>query len=228
VLQVRPDAGTDRAVVVQVAADVARALVLDVPTLLALQVHSDSGQAALAGTGALNTDDRNRLEFGAPVAHYAGEAFDLHDERRSRDPSTGLELERWLRDHPLDAAQAEHVWRALSATHLPQDALVRSAADAWLSQAPDSTPAKLAVARSAWAQTEAAAVRELLGPVVRAGERDPDVITLWLRSELAEARRAGTLWNPIDVDEPLRIAKEVVANHPEHLKLAEVLKEAAK
>ncbi|MFT3843399.1 MAG: methyltransferase [Myxococcaceae bacterium] len=212
----------------KVADDVARALVLDVPTLLALQVHSDQGQAALAGTGALNTDDRNRLEFGAPVAHYAGEAFDLHDERRSKETTTGLELEQWLRQQPLDASQAEHVWRALSATHLPQDALVRSSADAWLTAAPESIRAKVAVARSAWAQTEAAAVRELLAPVVRAGERDPDVIALWLRSELAEAKRSGALWNPVDLEEPLRIAKEVVAKHPEHAKLAQALEEAAK
>ncbi len=209
-----------------VAQDLARAEVPDLVTLLSQQVHSDPGQAAFAGSGPLNTDDRNRLEFGSPVAHYADEAIDLHDERKSKDRGAGLELAAYLRQHPLDAPGAAHVFQSLSGDHPAQDVLVRSAAEQWLMHEPQSPRALCAVARSAWAQSESAAVRELLGPRVLAGERDPEVVTWWLKSELSGARRAGALWNPWDLGQALEIAREVARLHPGDAKLADALKEA--
>jgi hypothetical protein len=133
--------------------DLARIRIHDLLTLLFKQVHTDAAQKAWGGQGDLNTDDRNRLEYEAPVAFFLrGGRFKLGDQRRKpKGTPTGTALEGYLKEHPLTLAQAKELSDNIGFFHPDEDPLVRSTAEAWLELAPDDDAAKFEVARAALA-----------------------------------------------------------------------------
>ncbi len=118
-------------------------------TLLAKQMHSDQGQAELAGQGRINTDDTNILEYQSPKAFFLRKNAILPDERAYGRPSERLFFHDWLQHHELTALDAAEMWRNLVRFHPHDDGLVEAAAERWLKLAPEDPKAHEAVAEIA-------------------------------------------------------------------------------
>jgi spermidine synthase len=198
-----------------VAVDLARIHVHEVTTLLARQVQSDGFQKRFGGEGRINTDDHNLLEYGSPIAYFTASELQVPDERTNSSHGAALELARWTHDQPLTAAQLEDAWRSLSWVHPPEAALVRSMAEAWLESAPGSKDAAVAVTRSALASGDVSRARAALVPFIALGEREPEVVSQWLLTRRAEARREGAPWHLIDVSDAVELGRSVLAEQPD-------------
>lgn len=165
--------------------DLARIRIHDILTLLFKQVHTDAAQKAWGGQGDLNTDDRNRLEYEAPVAFFLRSGrFKLGDQRREpKGTPTGLALEGYLREHPLTVAQAKELSDNIGFFHPDEDPLVRSTAEAWLALAPDDEAAKFEVARAALATGDVTAAHALAdGAKAKTQVQWQTALTSWERS----------------------------------------------
>ena len=211
----------------RVAQDLARVKVRGVATLLARQVHSDEGQLEVAGAGPVNTDDLNLLEYRSPRAYFMGASEPIRDERRPPDLGRRLAWSRFVAERGLGAEDAKGVYQSLAWVHSEDDALVRSAAEAWAERDPQSHEAALAVARSAWLQRDAATARALLDARVEQGARDPWLVAFWLELHRRRAMREHAPWNPQSVDAALRVAREVLAANPDHPELRTAVGRAA-
>lgn len=169
--------------------DLARVDVQGVDGVLALQVMAGDELAAWAGEGPLNTDDFNQLEYRAPVAFFAGQSAHPPDGRRRPSSWPGLQVSRWLAAHPLDAARAAAVFRAVSSGQLDDDPLRRPAAQRWLTLAPDDPDAQRSLATIALRQWEPALARAALP------ERPPvDRAALALEAELLDRYQRRAPW----------------------------------
>jgi spermidine synthase len=198
----------------EVKEDLARLKLHDVTTLLARQVHGDEGQKKFGGTGPVNTDDLNLLEYGSPVAYFVSGDVVVPDERTGPEQGRTLELSRWLDAHPLTAPQAEDLTRHLAWVHGVAHPLVRGAADAWLRLAPESDAARTFVAASALGQGAYPTAREVLAEPIARGAREPDLVTQWLVLHRAEAKRERAPWRKVELDEALKLGEEVLREHP--------------
>lgn len=149
----------------EVAEDLARAHIHGALGLLAKQVHSVEGQAAFAGTGPVNTDDRDRLEYAAPKAFYLarGTVF-VQDERRAPDLGKRLALSKLLVSEPMRSEQARWLYENFSGGHGAGAPLTRAAAERWLALSPEDPDAQKALGRSAFEQGDLSLAKRLLGP----------------------------------------------------------------
>jgi predicted membrane-bound spermidine synthase len=152
--------------------------------VLALEQASSEGLATWAGTGALNSDDKNLLEYRAPVAFFADQAASPPDERRRPSRFGRLELTRYLERNPLDATSAARVHLAVSSGQNEDSPLRRSSAAAWMRLAPDEPTPREAYAKVALEQGDADAAKAALEPMHRDADRQ-----LELRAALADQRR---------------------------------------
>lgn len=148
-LELEVDALSRRLAQPPVRASLAAVGVEGVEGLLALEAAPADALARYAGDGPLNTDDLNRLEYGAPRAFFAGAVAHLPDVRRRPSQAPSLALHRWLVDHPLDAAGAGRLARALDVAARHDGGLQRAAALTWLELAPDDAEARALVSRLA-------------------------------------------------------------------------------
>jgi spermidine synthase len=180
-------------------------------TLLARQLQSDQGQLAFAGQGPVNTDDRNRLEYGSPVAYFVEDTVDVPDERRAPTWGRGLELERWRTDHPLTLAEVKDLYGSLSVVHPLKDTLVRATAERWLELDPTSVDAAVAVARSAIEQGNTTVAQRLLAPIVAGGERAAAVLIPFLIATRSQVKREAASWRPVAGCEQLEAGRQAVA-----------------
>ncbi|MHB8874975.1 MAG: fused MFS/spermidine synthase [Myxococcaceae bacterium] len=205
----------ERMAIPAVAADLARVGVLDLPTLLAKQVHSDEGQAEFAGKGPINTDDENTLEYASPIAFFLSRdpAF-VRDERRSPDGGRRLALFGYLAAHPLTAVQAERLYRNLTVIHRPPDPLIRAAAERWFALAPEDPGAAAALASAAIAQEDAATARAVLQPFLERGHREPSLVSAHLAARALEVSLTRAVWNPVEVDDALALGRDALAAAP--------------
>ncbi len=195
----------------------------EVPTLLARQLQSDEAQKAWAGTGPVNTDDLNLLEYGSPIAYFVAANVNVGDERTGPEQGRRLALTAYLAQHPLTAAQARDLHDNLAWVHRPGDAVVRSSAETWLRLDPESIEAAVAVATAALEQRDAHAVDAVLGPLIARGERSPAVVTPWLRAQRAGRAHGGGPWVPVDVSAAVALGREVAKANPTDGKLREAL-----
>ena len=100
-------------------------------------MHSEQGQLEFAGTGPINTDDHNLLEYASPVAFFLHQLETrVRDERRGPDGGERLWLHRYSRKNPPTAEQAAHLYRNLDRNHAINDPLLRGAAALWYALAP--------------------------------------------------------------------------------------------
>ena len=195
------------------AAELAR-LGIGAPTdVLVRQAQSDQGQAAFAGEGDTNSEDRDLLRFGAPVAAFVGGDATVPDERTGPTRGRALELARWTQRAPFGPVQYRGALEHLGRVQLPNDPLLRALAEAWHAQAP-TVEAAVALAQTALAQGSPSVARRALEPWVAAGARQPEVITQWLVLRWAELRRQGAPWNPVEVADAVALGREAVAAHP--------------
>jgi spermidine synthase len=207
-----------------VAADLARIRTHEVTTLLGRQLHSDPGQLAFAGTGPVNTDDANRLEYGSPIAYFVETSVEVTDERRPPTLGHGLELERWRVGHPETVDEVRDLYASLSWVHDANDGLVRATAERWLELAPQSVEAATAVARAALAQGNTAVADQVLTPVVEAGARTAAVLIPWLQATRSKVRREAAPWKLVTGCERLTIGRSAVAaTDDEREQLAEAI-----
>lgn len=206
----------------EVREDLARVRVHELTTLLARQVHGDSGQLAAGGEGPVNTDDHNRLEYGSPIGYFVAQAVDVQDERTGPSQGAGLWLADYLKAHPLTAAQAKDIYGSFVWVHSPKDALVRAAAEQWLALAPEDVEAHVAVAEAAMAQGNADRARAVLAGPIAEGHREPATVAAWVDARRNQVRREAAPWNPVEVADVLALGRAVLAEHPAH----EGLKEA--
>ena len=167
--------------------DLGRTDIHDVFGLLAKQVHSDEGQREFAGIGPINTDDRNLLEYAAPVAFFLqNQETRVHDERRGPEGGSRLWIHRYLQEHPPTAEQAADLYRNLDRNHAINDPLIRGAAALWYSLEPDSLEARVALANTTLAQKDLTLAESVLAPALERGKDDP-------RFDL---RVAASWWRP--------------------------------
>jgi hypothetical protein len=206
----------------EVAKDLARIRVHEVTTLLGRQVHHDEAQKAYGGTGPVNTDDHNLLEYGSPIAYFVAADVRIDDERTGPTLGAKLEWARWRAEHPATAAEAKDLYASLSWVHPPNDPLVRASAEAWLALEPESVEAATAVARAALVQGNATLARKVTQPFVDKGERAAGLVKEWLISLRAQVRREAAPWHPVDLGPALEIGRQVLSAHPddEDLELA--------
>ncbi len=206
--------------------DLGRTDIHDVFGLLAKQVHSDEGQREFAGTGPINTDDRNLLEYAAPVAFFLqNQETRVHDERRGPDGGARLWIHRYLQEHPPTAEQAAHLYSNLDRNHAINDPLLRGAAALWFSLAPDSLEARVALASTTIAQKDLTLAESVLAPALDRGREDPHFVTAWLKLMTARAWGSRTAWTPVSgLTEAVALGQAQVAAHPDDPELAKALK----
>lgn len=199
----------------------ARVDITDVFGLLSRQVHSAEGQLAFAGPGPINTDDRNLLEYAAPIAFFEGRAeLPVHDERRGPDGGARLLVHDYLRDHPPTAEQAARLYRSLARSHLQDDGVLLGAAKLWHSLAPESAEAAVALAEIALARHDVTLAASLLEPQVAQGNRDPRLVAAFLRLETARTWAERTVWTPVKGEKTVAVGREALAAHPDDAGLA--------
>jgi len=206
--------------------DLGRTDIHDVFGLLAKQVHSDEGQREFGGTGPINTDDRNLLEYAAPVAFFLqNQETRVHDERRGPDGGSRLWIHRYLQEHPPTAQQAADLYRNLDHNHAINDPLIRGAAALWHSLDPDSLEARVALANTTLAQKDLTLAESVLAPALERGKEDPRFVSAWLRLVAARAWASRTAWTPVTgLSEAVALGQRQVAAHPEDAELAKALK----
>lgn len=134
--------------------DLAHVNVSGADGVLALQMMSGDHTARFAGEGALNRDDFNLLEYRAPEAFFTERLAHVPDARRLPSKAASLEISRWLREHPLDAASARRIARAVASGQLEDAPIRRAAAMAWASLAPDDVEARMMLSAIAVRQRE--------------------------------------------------------------------------
>jgi hypothetical protein len=206
--------------------DLGRTDIHDVFGLLAKQVHSEQGQIEFAGTGPINTDDHNLLEYAAPVAFFLqNQDTSVHDERRGPDGGTRLWIHRYLRENPPSAEQAAHLYRNLDHNHAINDPLLRGAAALWYSLAPDSLEARVALANTAMAQKDLTLAESVLAPVQERGSKDPSFVSAWMKLVAARAWASRTAWTPASgLTEAAALGRQQRVEHPADQELAKALK----
>lgn len=206
--------------------DLGRTDIHDVFGLLAKQVHSDQGQQEFVSTGPINTDDRNLLEYAAPVAFFLqNQETRVHDERRGPDGGARLWIHRYLQENPPTAEQAANLYRNLDRNHAVNDPLLRGAAALWYSLAPDSLEARVALATTTIAQKELTLAESVLAPALDRGREDPRFVTAWMKLMTARAWSTRTAWTPLaGLSETVALGQAQVAAHPDDPELYKALK----
>jgi spermidine synthase len=216
----------ERMALPDVRADLARVEIHDAFGLLSKQVHSEEGQLDFAGPGPINTDDENLLEYASPIAFFVSNLdVRVKDERRSPDGGSRLFIHQYLREHPPTAEQAARLYRNMDLSHAANDPLVRAVAGLWHQLAPDSQPAAVALAKAALVQHDVGLAASLLEPRVARGEREPALVTAYLRLAATRTWALRTVWTPTKAPEALAIGRDVAAAHPEDADLAKALRE---
>jgi hypothetical protein len=196
-------------------------------TLLSKQVHSEQGQLEFAGTGPVNTDDRNILEYAAPVAFFL-QKIDMRfqDERRSPDGGSRLWVHRYLQEHSPTAEEAARMFRSIDANRVVDDPLIRSAAEFWYSRAPESIEARVALASAALAQKDLSAAESLLMPALEQGRQQPRFVTAWLKLAAARAWASRSVWTPAPgLTEALTLGRQAAAANPGDSELVQAFEE---
>lgn len=211
----------------EVREDLARVGIHDVFTLLSKQVHSEQGQLEFAGAGPVNTDDRNILEYAAPVAFFL-QKIDMRfqDERRSPDGGSRLWVHHYLQEHSPTAEEAARMFRSIDANRVADDPLIRSAAAFWYSRAPESLEARVSLASAAIAQKDLSAAESLLTPALEQGRQKPRFVTAWLRLAAARVWASRSVWTPAPgLTEALALGRQAAAAHPGDSELAQAFEE---
>ena len=217
-----PEVMAQRMVPPAVAEDLRRLGITRVSTLLARQVHSDEGQLAFAGTGPVNTDDHNILEYLSPIAYFmSGEAVALFDERISGGDA--LAFTPYAKAHPLDAAAWGELFENLHHVHGEGDALLRSVAERWLAEAPGEYAPSLALARCQLAQDDLSAALATLSPQVNGESPGPEVMALYLQAVARLRAHRGSVFQSSNVTADLERARQVLSRNPNYVELREAL-----
>jgi hypothetical protein len=214
----------ERIAVEPVKSDLARIRIIGLVTLLFKQVHTDAAQKAWGGEGDLNTDDRNRLEYQAPVAFFLRDGrFAIGDLRReSKGTPTGTALEAYLKEHPLTVAQAKELSDNIGFFHPDGDPLIRSTAEAWLALAPEDNEAKFEVARAALATGDVTAERGLAdGAKARSEVQWQTALTCWERYARHSRSTLSATAPPAWLEEARAAAKANPTLAPKWLALCE-------
>jgi spermidine synthase len=205
-----------------VAEDLRRLGITRVSTLLARQVHSDEGQLAFAGTGQVNTDDHNVLEYLSPIAYFmSGEAVALFDERISGGDA--LAFTPYAKAHPLDGAAWGELYENLHHVHGEGDALLRSVAERWLVEAPGEYAPSVALARCQLAQDDLSAAMTTLAAQVNVESPGPEVMSLYLQAVARQRAHRGSVFQASEVTADLERARAVLARNPNYVELREAL-----
>jgi spermidine synthase len=214
----------------EVREDLARVDIHGVFGLLSKQVHSEQGQLDFAGPGPVNTDDRNLLEYAAPVALFLQrQDMRFQDERRSPDGGSRLWVHRYLRESPPTAEQAARLSRSIDRNRVADDPLVRGAAALWYALAPDSLEARVALANAAIAQKDLAVAESVLAPALEQGRQEPRFVTSWLQLAAARAWTSRSVWSPTPgLIEALAMGRQAAAAHPGDAELIQALEELCK
>ncbi|MBX5483354.1 MAG: spermidine synthase [Myxococcaceae bacterium] len=181
----------------EVKADLARADVVDVATLLSMQVHSPEGQLEFAGEGPINTDDLNLLEYGSPIALFIDheDMLRVKDERRAPDGGRRLFFAQYLAQHPLTAEEAEHIFVQHEKHRRWIDPLVRASAEMWFRVAP-GPKSRAALAESLLAIDDLDGVHRLVDPALEKGELTQQLMVVALELERRETMYRRSSWNP--------------------------------
>ncbi|MFL5322159.1 MAG: spermidine synthase, partial [Myxococcaceae bacterium] len=204
----------------KVKVDLARMHVDGVAPLLSLQVHSSDGQLAFAGPGTINTEDKNDLEYRAPIAFFLRlPAVDVHDERRAAD-SSKLAITKYLGTHPLVADEAAAVYAAQLSAGSQDDPLVRAAAEHWFGVAPDDPRARRALGFAASAQRDVDTAKRMLGPFVSQPEAsaDSELVAYFLDAVAEEQKQRAAPWNPMP-EFARQLAAEALIRAPNDVRL---------
>ncbi|MGE6761947.1 fused MFS/spermidine synthase [Corallococcus interemptor] len=209
----------------EVKEDLARVEIHDLFGLLSKQVHTEEGQKAFAGEGPINTDDHNLLEYASPVAFFlANLDVRVKDERRSPELGPGLLLHQYVRDHPPTAEQVAKLYRNMARYNSEKNPAVRGVAALWRSLAPEDPAAALALGRAVLAQGDLSLAASILEPEVAKGGRSPELVTEYLKLVTARTWASRTVWTPVNGEEALAVARDVVARHPQDTKLQKAYK----
>lgn len=147
-----------------VQADLARVDVERVEGLLVRQRMTAEQVRAFAGEGPSNTDDHNRLEYGAPIAFWAHSDAQVPDARVGRRSGSGLLLERFLAERPIDPESAQALFLSAAWSTSASHPLQRTAAAEWRRVEPWSRQAAIALAESAAQQGDVGAASAFLPP----------------------------------------------------------------
>ncbi|WP_233609486.1 fused MFS/spermidine synthase [Corallococcus sp. AB049A] len=209
----------------EVKEDLARVEIHDLFGLLSKQVHTEEGQKAFAGEGPINTDDHNLLEYASPVAFFlANLDVRVKDERRSPELGPGLLLHQYVRENPPTAEQVAKLYRNVERYHSEKNPVVRGVAALWRSLAPEDPAAALALGRAVLAQGDLTQAASILEPEVAKGGRSPELVTEYLKLVTARTWASRTVWTPVNGEEALAVARDVVARHPQDTKLQKAYK----
>jgi len=189
-------------------------------------VHSDEGQAEFASTGPINTDDRNLLEYAAPVAFFLqNQETRVHDERRGPDGGARLWIHRYLQENPPTAEQAANLYRNLDRNHALNDPLLRGAATLWFSLAPESVEARVALASTALAQKDLTLAESVLAPALERGRENPRFVAAWMKLMTARTWASRTAWTPApDLTEAVALGGAHLSAHPGDPELTSAMK----
>ncbi len=196
-------------------------------TLLGRQVHPDEAQKRFGGEGPVNTDDHNVLEYGSPIAYFVAADVRVPDSRRLPDERGQLEIAKLLADRALTVDEAKDLYASLAWVHPPDDPLVRAAAASWFEADRESVAAAQAYAAASLREGDVMRAREVLAPHVEKDVDSPELWATWLEAIRRLSTREGAPWHaaPVDVADAEMRARKSLANHPDHLRLQELLEQ---
>lgn len=142
---------TDRFNDLKVRADLSRIRIQSFPTILSLQIASDSGVRKAAGKGRVNEDIFPILEYEAPKAFFLGGTSEFlisYDERRHPRERSALYLAQHLAKNPLRVEQIKDMalYHLVYASQT-NSSLARNLVNLWLKQVPKDPEAHWALVR---------------------------------------------------------------------------------
>lgn len=130
-----------------VCAELGKINVVDLPSLLALQMLSPSRIAELTMESEVNRDDRPLLEYRAPRAFYLGENSNLVSRSDLRfSARNDLFLSQYMKDHPLTAETYRNLLRLFREDRTRNDRLAYSICERLAQEDPSDPEVRLTLA----------------------------------------------------------------------------------
>jgi spermidine synthase/tetratricopeptide (TPR) repeat protein len=168
--------------------DLQRIEITTLPTLLSLQVASNTTVRRIAGRGRLNEDYYPILEYEAPKAFFLGSVANViraHDERETPVEGNALYLMRYLseRQEPLSREELKNFadfHRAYGSRKL-----LKAAVHNWLQQFPEDQEAAWALAQAQTDDGQLESAMTTLAPLLHHEPNNPHYLVMAADLELA-------------------------------------------
>jgi spermidine synthase/tetratricopeptide (TPR) repeat protein len=172
---------SERFALEQVREDLQRIEITSLPTLLSLQIASDTTVRKMAGRGRLNEDSYPILEYQAPKAFFLGSVAGVirsHDEREVPAEGSALYLLHYLRERQAPLSREE--LKNFTAFHRTYGSrkMLKVAVDDWVHRFPEDREALWALAQVQKADGQLESAVTTLRPLLNDEPNNPHYLEM--------------------------------------------------